>query len=156
MKVLEPKVHLLRELYALSTTSTLALGLFAQALVEPRIGIIGIAQLLGLLFGLGFASFLGFSLLRSTRLGVRPSLSAAVVAGFIVSACVGGVLLGFRIWFFGWPGNLEPTTRPDDYTGDTGVTVLIAGLLIIYSLSVWVLGLFAVGQTSIREVAKRL
>ena len=155
MKALEPKVHLLRELYALSTISTLAIGLFAQALVEPRIGVIGLAQLLGLLFGLGLISFLGLSWLRSRRLGVRASLSSALVAASLVSASVGGVLLGFKIWFFGWPGNLEPTTRPDDYTGDTGVTVLIAGLLILYSLGVWLLGLFAVGQTSTREIAGR-
>jgi len=86
---------------------------------------------------------------------VRASLSSALVAASLVSASVGGVLLGFKIWFFGWPGNLEPTTRPDDYTGDTGVTVLIAGLLILYSLGVWLLGLFAVGQTSTREIAGR-
>ena len=128
----------------------LLVGLFSGRFVEQRIGLNMLLQSFAILFVFGFLAFWILGLARSRTARVRGSIWSATVSATVNMVAVGTIYLALRIWANQWPFNLEPGA-PDDITGSEGEPFFIAVMLTALATFIWVLGIFAVGATPVRQ-----
>jgi hypothetical protein len=147
-----PESHLLRELHVLATALVVLVGFLADPHIVQKIGPIQVIQAFGILFVAGAMAFWAIGLILTRKLPVVINVWSVIVSATANMAAVGGSFLAFRIWYNKWPFNLEPV-EPTGFEGP-GASFFLLLLLLAFSGLVWLLGLLAVGATTLNQDLK--
>jgi len=147
-----PESHLLRELHVLASPAVVLVGFLVDPFIVQKIGPIQVIQSFGILFVAGAIAFWAIGLILTRKLPVVINVWSVIVSATANMAAVGGSFLAFRIWYNKWPFNLEPV-EPTGFEGP-GASFFLLLLLLAFSGLVWLLGLLAVGATTLNQDLK--
>lgn len=152
MTTARPESHLLRELHVLASAGVVIIGFLADPYIVQKIGPVQVIQSFGILFVSGAMAFWAIGLILTRKLPFVISVWSVIVSATANMAAVGGSFLAFRIWYNKWPFNLEPV-EPTGFEGP-GASFFLLLLLLAFSGLVWLLGLLAVGATTLNQDLK--